>query len=44
MKFVQGRGNRRSVLELPSGSIVAKADDKEQRAFLGTVCNILGIK
>lgn len=46
MNIVQGRGKRRTVLELPAGEVFARAAEKEPANYLEVheiVCQRLGV-
>lgn len=43
MRVVLGRGNNRRAFELPHGSIVTKAPEKDQQEAKNFLCNLIGI-
>jgi len=44
MRIVFGRGNNRKVITVPTGAIVRNAPEAEARAFVGNMCEALGVK
>ena len=43
MRVVKGRGNNRTVIDLPCAQIVKAAPEKDQKEALALVCSLAGV-